>query len=689
MAGDVQRGHVHRHEGAELMRRLFLALALLLTFAIGSARASYLPYTSGVASNIDRSGTGTSLSVTTPSSKTTTDVYTIVLMLTNGATPTISPSGPSCTTATGAYSVTTCTVSAASAASSYTFSWTGGAISCVVMWDTTSTDGLAPVVDVQTNYVSPTTISSLAMPQVTTTSTCDLVYFVVGSEHATNPETNFSSNGVVELGAAQYNELLVGYLGQSAAGATSTAITANNNGGTSTMVAVTITFKGNGSACFVGHSGNVGGSTGVSPTFPVNSAGGDGAVVVIGGRGTTGYTVTPPPDVLISYSTNVGGSNPVNIPLGTHAQVGQPLLVIITPYDAGSWTANVTSSGTGTWAIHTFNDNGQQLTWALKTCTSGDLNNNIVASLSGDTVNASLIVLNSFSGGTITSDASSHGGQAAGSGSFPMPSITTLTNYDLLIGVAMQAGGAGWSVPAGTSTLLRNGSYGVFISPQPTAGLVPTQTITGGSSGNAWEGLQLAWTTGAGSPFTHIGSTIDPTNSVQLDAFQAGNIASGLGGGVVSFTTSASSSLVADLTEWGNVNATTPVDTSCFFSIPGAPYGTIPSCTPSSNDELFFGAQTHPNQGAGVIGVLAPLIDILSSPDIEDGYGSSNLTGPSYTGSFNTNNAYASAKFGIEGANTPARGTTNLRLNQEFLMLFSQYPIGQCNGCGGIGVMTP
>jgi hypothetical protein len=665
------------------MRRLGLIAAFLLFLCV-PARASVL-LAPGSATSVNQD------SVTSATINVSPHVDGQLLVwftsLANGATPAVTGGGWTCNTQTGTYSGTICTRTASSEPASYTMTWTGSTSVGMMMLTVERTDGATPTID-QSSIVITASASSVNMPQVTTTGSGDLLLYFGSAFNGSAGATSFTQPGAVPFANAQYYRVIAGFLGQTAPGLTNGSINATA-ASTAAYAAATIAFNGAGSAVFVGHSGDVtsGGPT-ISVTVPPNTASGDALIVGIGGRGTTGYTITPPPDILKVLDASYVSNN--SITLSSNIRTND----LITTYVSSNGTSLTApaSCGSNPWVLICSTNNGSFVEgwWSKVAETCDTTGSQTYTWTTGSGAAISYIDWRSFSGSTLSISAENCT-VAPAAATASAPAITTTGPNQVVVPYAFQLV-AGPTLTAPSNIILfstfpdtnRSGGY----RNQPTAGTTPTETFSSSNSSNAWLMVQFAIASANPSPFTAVGSSIiDPTQSVQLNFFESASLASGINNLPLSFIASTTSSLVADLTEWGNLNATTPVDTICPYASAGGTFGNIPSCTPSQADELFFGFQTHPNLGADVNSVGSPLIGILSSPDAENGYGASNLTQPSFTGGFNT--PYASAKLGLDAATAPSRGTTNLRVNQEFLMLFSQYPIGQCNGCGGIGVTTP
>lgn len=214
------------------------------------------------------------------------------------------------------------------------------------------------------------------------------------------------------------------------------------------------------------------------------------------------------------YDTNQGGgSGTLDIALGTNCSVGDLMTVITAPYDAGTYTASISSGSGDPWTtVKAQNDDDQYMAVFQKVVETADQNQNIVVTTSpGHAANASLIC-NYITGGSVILDNAVMGGQAGDvATTFTLPTITTTGSNEVILTAAGQSGGTDWSWPVTITQLTRNGSFSTGYYDMASAGVAPSQEITGANNGQPFEGTQVALVAAAATPTPTPTPTSTPT----------------------------------------------------------------------------------------------------------------------------------------------------------------------------------
>jgi hypothetical protein len=302
-------------------------------------------------------------------------------------------------------------------------------------------------------------------------------------------------------------------------------------------------------------------STTVSPpTLAANVHSGDVHIAGIAEL-TPGATITAPPDIVQRYApTYVTGTGNQTFTISSATVVNDFFTVA---FGNGAVMSAPAACGSDAW--QSLATSGSFIGAFGKIIDSCDISHSYTFTGSSGGVNQGIADFASNSGATISKDTATCG-SIASTANPSVPAITTGTDNDTIYSFLFGQASATTPVPPAANIVLwqNNGSAAAGgLYQQGAHGSTGAQAYTTPGSAQTWLYCHVALktNTAAASPWTHQTSALaNESNSVQLDTYSAHGLPANV---LEQFHFSASQSTAdALIVDVGNLNTTTPVDSS-------------------------------------------------------------------------------------------------------------------------------
>jgi hypothetical protein len=684
------------------MRRIVLALVIMLFAYAPFARASTIIV--GTSFQTAASGNANN-AVPVPAGVLNGDTLFMCFKLDSSKTvTTLGGTFTSCTNFASLVDVTASTYdmkcgcrTASSEPASYTPTWTGSAASIGEIAIVRNTDGTTPAID-----VAPTTATDATnITSITTSTNNDLIVaMVLDAAGGAGLITAGAQPMALSLNVANAHVL---YATQETAGATTWIPTGLAYSGAGTRLGITIAVKSNTTtaATFTGRSYdtyNSGAASSLVAGAPTNGNANDTLIVPITEL-TPAVAITAPPVIGIrgcAVPANVNGTSG-SIVYNRSAFVDANGIAA-PPQSGDMLIAESTSVGAVTTIPTSFNLQ-TNTAWGsggvanLETWTKlagGSEPSSYTFSLAGNNMYCgSLCAVYDSSGGTLTvgnTQASTSGASAVTS--FGATSVTTGHNNAYIHNAwAWNIGSGSITLPATQNSAFSQATGGAIAQAvgwlnQHTAGAIPTQTATAPSGPVATSQIEIYSTAAAALGGSTVWAHQSPTAvknesaTVQEDLYSmvAPN-AESIGPALFVFGSSESSS-DGYMVDIGNLNTTTPIDSSNSLVNEGLAASVSASLpAPTATDELaavFQSYATCTPAAAQATGTN------YSQTMLGGGRASAYLMTADYEATWQLvdacANAFASIAVGLNANTTPTRTTAQMRIQQQMESIFSLAP---------------
>lgn len=679
------------------MKRALIAIILITGLYASPARAAALfPY--GAASQACGSGTTCNLLNVTPRSLTSlANPNQALLVCLHTFAGAAAATGLSATvnsvamtqwgsTITQNKTVFACfhkTLAAGDSSLTINTSWTTANQAVVTARIIYPTNDIAPTFGGTASNVCGPNAGSCAPATLTPVQSGDLIFNECGFGGAATPDWNSNrADPFPSLGSTQTIGGFIGWSGSS--GSPTTTVATQTSGGAIYDIACftgDIEASGTGSV-IVGSADtyNAGSSTTLFAANPLNGHANDALITGIL-ENTVAVARTAPPIIGIRNCTGAAPNGASTMTLTTPSGTVQGDMLIVGIYSqVGSATGGTIVSGftqqTRTTAVNFFT------TYSL--LLAGAPSANYTATISGNNLFVGMLCsLFDSSGGTLTVGATATATTVGGGTNFTGARVTTLNNNAAILNFWQQA------TPSGTITVptsqFSNGwkqapAFTTGFFNLHTAGLTPTQTATSTANAN-WNTAELeVYSTAAAAlsgstVWTHQTPTAvtDPTSAAQVDVYSmvAPN-AESIGPSLFTFASSESTS-ESIMVDAGNLNTTTPIDSSSSLTSAGLHLlQQSPLPAPTANDELVLDFNGY-TSGTGGYAVGMYPTQIVTGTKLNarllmvSGALTAQMAGL-------TASTYASIALGLQAASTPARTTANVDENGNIEEIFGLAP---------------